>query len=184
MKTHSVWTLFVAACVASPAAAQEFPEFPKPQQEHEWLQQFVGEWESEAEAHAATGQEGMKCKGTVKSRMLGGFWVVSESQTDMLGTQVNAVQTVGYDPEKKKYVGTWVDSMFNHLWKYTGTVDESGKKLTLEAEGPNFLTPGKTSLFRDAYEFKDKDHIVVTSSMQGDDGNWITFMTGNMRRKK
>jgi hypothetical protein len=184
MKAIAVSTVLVTLCSATLASAQEFPEFPKPQQEHEWLQRFLGEWESEAEAPAAPGQPAMKCKGTIKSRMLGGFWMISESQVDMQGTQVNAVQTVGYDPEAKQYVGTWVDSMFNYLWKYTGSVDESGKKLTLEAEGPNFLTPGKTCKFRDAYEFTDADHIVVTSSMQGDDGKWVTFMTANVRRKK
>ena len=130
------------------------------------------------------GQPPMTCKGTVSSKMLGGFWVVSEMQAEMMGTPFTAVQTIGYDAEAKQYVGTWVDSMMNHMWKYTGSVDESGKKLTLEAEGPNFITPGKTAKFRDAYEFQDKDHIVVTSSMQGDDGKWVTFMTGNVRRKK
>jgi hypothetical protein len=46
--------------------------------------------------------------------MLGGFWVVSESQADIAGTQMNAMQTIGYDPEKKKYVGTWVDWVQPH----------------------------------------------------------------------
>jgi hypothetical protein len=174
------------ACVfaASMLAAQEAPEFPQPQMEHEWLRQFVGEWEAESQAAAAPGQPAMTCKGTMRSRMLGGFWVISEVQTDMMGTKVNAIQTVGYDPEKKKYIGTWVDSMMNHLWKYEGSVDESGKKLTLEAEGPNFLAAGKTAKFRDTYEFKSPDHLVTTAQMQGDDGQWMTFMSGHARRKK
>jgi hypothetical protein len=124
--------------------------------------------------------------------MLGEFWVVSEYRGDWVvsenrgetgGTSMTAIQTIGYDPEKKKYVGTWVDSMTTFIWKYEGTVDESGKTLTLEAEGPNFMAAGKLAKFRDAYEFKSKDHIVATSSMQGEDGKWVTFMTGNLRRK-
>jgi hypothetical protein len=73
--------------------------------------------------------------------------------------------------------------MFNHLWKYEGPVDSTGKILTLEADGPNFIT-GKTTKFRDIYEFKTKDHIAATSTMLGDDGKWVTFMTGNVKRKK
>jgi hypothetical protein len=115
--------------------------------------------------------------------MLGGFWLVTESEADMMGMTINSIQTIGYDTAKQKYVGTWVDSMMNYMWQYEGTVDAGGKKLTLEAEGPNFLAEGKTTKFRDAYEFKSPDHIVVTSSMLGDDGNWIDFMTGNLRRK-
>ena len=97
---------------------------------------------------------------------------------------MTAVQMIGYDSEKKKYVGTWVDSMMNHMWRYEGSVDDSGKTLTLEAEGPNFMAAGKTTKFRDAYEFKSKDHIVATSSMLTDDGKWVTFMTGQVRRVK
>src|SRR5262245_61403848 len=68
--------------------------------------------------------------------------------------------------------------------EYSGTVDESGRILHLEAEGPNFLEEGKIGKFRDSYEFKSKDHIVATSAMQDENGKWVTFMTGNIRRKK
>lgn len=95
---------------------------------------------------------------------------------------MRGLQTIGYDSAKKKYVGTWVDSMMNHLWIYEGTVDESGTKLTLEAEGPNFMSDGKLARFRDAYEFKTPDHILVSSSMLGEDGKWTTFMTGESKR--
>ena len=172
------------AWAASMLAAQEAPEFPKPQEEHAWLKQFVGEWETTAEASMGPDQPPMTCKGTMSSRMLGGFWMISESKAEVMGAPMTAVLTVGYDPQKKKYVGTWVDSMMNHLWRYEGAVDETGKKLTLEAEGPNMLQPGKTAKFRDAYEFKSADHIITTASMQGEEGKWIIFMTGEARRKK
>lgn len=97
---------------------------------------------------------------------------------------MRGIQTIGYDATKKKYVGTWVDSMMNYLWLYEGNVDETGNKLTLEAEGPNFMADGKLTRFRDAYEFKSPDHIIVSSSMLSEDGKWITFMTGESSRKK
>lgn len=164
--------------------AQEVPDFPKPQKEHELLKKFVGEWETTAEAEGPPGQPAMECHGTIKAEMLGGFWVVNEMQADMMGVQFKGVQTIGYDPKTKKYVGTWVDSMMNHMWKYDGSVDEAGKILTLEAEGPNFMEGGKTAKFRDVYEFKSKDEIATSSLMQGEDGKWITFMTGTAKRKK
>ena len=96
----------------------------------------------------------------------------------------DGVQTIGYDAEQKAYVGTWVDSMTGHMWKYKGSVDKSGNKLSLEAEGPNFMTGEGTANFRDSYEFDGPDHIIARSEMQDEDGKWIEFMKGDMRRVK
>jgi hypothetical protein len=167
---------------ATALQAQEAPQFPEPVKEHEWLKQFVGKWESESEVMMGPDQPAIKSKGSATARMLGGFWVVVELTGEMGGVTMHGLQTIGYDPEKSKYFGTWVDSMTSYLWRYLGSVDESGKILTLEADGPSFMTAGKTAKFRDAYEFKSKDHVVFTSSMQTEDGKWITFMTGHMRR--
>ncbi len=73
--------------------------------------------------------------------------------------------------------------MTSHMWIYEGAVDETGNKLVLEAKGPNFMADGKLTKFRDAYEFKSPDHIIVTSSLLGEDGRWITFMSGESKRK-
>ncbi|MEX2142930.1 MAG: DUF1579 domain-containing protein [Pirellulales bacterium] len=170
--------------MASSVPAQAPTQLPQPTKEHELLKKFVGEWESTAEAVAGPNMPAMTCKGRTSARMLGGFWVVIEGETDMMGMKIEAVQTIGYDPAKKKYVGTWVDSMFNHKWDYTGAVDAAGMKLTLEAEGPNFMADGKLTKFRDIYEFKSADQIEATSSMLGEDGKWIQFMTAQIKRKK
>src|SRR5690606_19848670 len=100
------------------------------------------------------------------------------------GMEIEAVQTIGYDPKKKKYIGTYTDSMMSHMWIYEGTVDETGKILTLEAEGPNMMEPGKTAMFRDIYEFKSKDEIVATAQYQDPEGNWVTMMKGTSKRVK
>lgn len=165
------------------AVAQEQPQFPGPEQEHQWLKKFVGQWVTTSKGSMGPDQPPMVCSGTIESKMIGEFWVVNEMKSDVQGIPMQGLQTIGYDPAKKKYVGTWLDSMMNHLWLYEGTVDPSGNKLTLEAEGPNLMADGKLTKFRDAYEFKSPDLIIVTSSMLGDDGKWITFMSGESKRK-
>jgi hypothetical protein len=179
-------TTVIAALLAASAVfvAQEVPQFAPPQKEHEWLKQFVGEWESEGEAIMEPGQPPLKSKGSSSARMLGGYWMVADVKGSFAEMSFSAVLTLGYDPQQKKYVGTWVDSMINHLWKYEGSVDEAGKILTLLAEGPNPSLGGKMSKFKDVFEFKSKDHKVLTSSMQGEDGQWASFLTINYRRKK
>jgi hypothetical protein len=164
--------------------AQEIPQMPPPAKEHAWLQKFVGNWEAEAEIIMDPAKPPMKSKGTETVRPIGGFWILSEGKSEAMGMKFDHVLTLGYDPEKKKYIGTWFDSMSSYLWKYEGTVDPTGKILTLETEGPCPKEPGKISKFKEVTEFKSDDRRVFTSSMLGDDGKWTTFVTVDSRRKK
>jgi hypothetical protein len=181
MKRFAVLTLVV---LVGRAVAQDVAKPPAPQKEHDWLKQLVGEWETDSEAAMGPGQPPLKCKGTETVRSLGGFWTLGELKADFMGTPVTGLMTLGYDPQTKKYVGTWVCSMGGHLWKYEETVDASGKVLTLNTEGPSMSAPGKLARMRDVIEIKDKDHKVLTSYMQSEDGKWTPFMTMNAKRKK
>jgi hypothetical protein len=92
--------------------------------------------------------------------------------------------TLGYDPARGKFVGTFVASMMTHLWVYEGTLDSAGKVLTLDTEGPGMAGDGKMVKYKDVIEFKSDDHRTLTSHMLGDDGKWQQFMTAHYRRKK
>lgn len=177
---------FVVALWAGSAAfgADDVPQPPAPEKEHGWLQQLVGEWETESEMIPGPGQPAQKCRGTESARSLGGFWTMSETKGSFKDVTVTGIMTLGYDPQKKKYVGTWVDSTSHHLWTYEGTLDADGKVLTLETEGPIPGAPGKRAKFKEVLEIKGKDHKVFSSAIRGDDGKWFTFMTANYRRKK
>ena len=166
-------------------SAQEQANVPGPQKEHEWLQKFVGEWETTTKGKAGPDQPAMEIKGKISSRQVGRLWVINEMRADLGTSRMHGVQTIGYDPKKKKYVGTWVDSMMNFMWKYEGSVDESGNKINLDARGPaSMAADGKPALYRDSYEFKTPDLIIVTSSVQNEDGEWVAFMTGEAKRVK
>ena len=162
--------------------AQEIPEMPKPQKEHTWLEQFAGEWDTESQIKPP-GQPVMHAKGEERSRMVGGFWLVAENTGKMAEMPYTGIMTLGYDPKSKKYIGTWVDSMGDYMWQYSGTVE--GKKITLEAKGPcPMKPPGTLATFKETLELKDKDHKVFTSSIQEDDGSWTEMLTINYTRKK
>ena len=155
----------------------------QPQKQHEWLQQLVGKWTMEAEALAGPDQPSFKSTGTESVRSLGGLWVLCEGRGEMPGGGIaNSLMTLGYDPQKKRYVGTWIGSMMTHLWVYDGEVDATGKVLTLSAEGPNFADEGKMARYRDVIEIVGSDHRTLTSHQLGDDGKWRQFMTAHYRR--
>lgn len=176
-------TLVASLFTTSALMAQDLPEVPGPVKEHEWLQRFVGEWDVVSEGTMGEGQPPIKGEATMKSSMLGKIWIVNTSEMEIAGTPMKSIQMIGYDTDKKKYVGIWVDSMMNHMWKYEGDVDKSGNKIMLEAEGPSMTGEGSAK-YMDSYEFTDADTIVSTSSVQGPDGKWITIMTGKATRRK
>ena len=161
--------------------------------EHQWLQRLVGEWSTEARMEMGPDKGGPDqgpdkpaetCRGTETVRSLGGLWTVAEGQGEMPGGgTATMIMTLGYAPEKKRYVGTWVGSMMTHMWIYDGWVDDAGKVLTLETEGPDFGTPGKLAKYRDVIEFLSDDHRTLTSHVLGEDGQWRRFMTADYRRK-
>jgi hypothetical protein len=181
MKTSATWAVVILV-LAGGAWAQE-PKVPSPQKEHEWLKQLEGDWVTESEAVMGPGQAPVKCKWSEVVRSIGGFWTIGEMKSDIMGTPVTGIMTLGYDPKIKKYIGSWVCSVDGHFWKYEGTVDAAGKVLTLNTEGPNMAAPGKMTKMKDVIEIKSKDHKVLTSYMQGDDGQWVRIMTMNGWRK-
>jgi len=156
----------------------------QPQAEHQWLQKLVGEWTTEMEAVMGPDKPPEKFVGTESVRSIGGLWTMGEGQGEMPGGGTAlTIMTLGYDPARKRFVGTFIGSMMTHMWVYEGTLDGTGKLLTLDTDGPNFGAEGKMSKYKDVIEFVSDDHRTLTSHMQGDNGTWTQFMTAHYRRK-
>ena len=166
------------------ATQSEMCQMPKPTKEHDWLQKFVGEWESEVEIVMDPSQPPMVGKGTESTRMIGGAWIVAEGHSEMMGSPFESVLTLGYDPMRQKYVGSWIDSMSGYLWLYEGDVDAAGTTLSLNTKGPSPHNPGGLTDFKEVTVFKTPDHRIFTSSVQAPDGNWQTCVTVHSRWKK
>jgi hypothetical protein len=159
--------------------------FAQPQKEHEWLQQLVGEWTYINECIMGPDQPPTKHEGSDSVRSLGGLWVLLEGTAPMPdGGTGTTLMTLGYDPQKQRFLGTFVGSMMTHLWIYEGTLDASGKVLTLDCEGPSFAPGGGMARYQDIIEIKDANHRTLSSQLQGEDGKWTRFMTAHYTRKK
>jgi Protein of unknown function (DUF1579) len=57
----------------------------KPQREHEWLHQLVGDWTYATEGVVESGKPAEKSGGTEHVRSVGGLWIVAEGQGQMPG---------------------------------------------------------------------------------------------------
>src|SRR3954452_23175039 len=102
------------------------------------------------EATMEPGKPPEKSTGTESVRSLGGLWIVADGQGEMPGGgAATMVLTLGYDPQKQRFVGTWVGSMMTNLWVYDGTLDAAARVLTLNAEGPSMSGDGRTAKYQD-----------------------------------
>jgi hypothetical protein len=156
----------------------------EPQKEHLWLQKLVGDWTFEAECQMGPGGETSKSEGTESVRSLGDVWVLCEGRSQLPdGGRGTTLMTLGYDPAKKRFVGSFIASMMTYFWVYDGALDASGKILVLDAVGPSFSGDGKMAQYKDSIEFKDDNHRILSSQVLGDDGQWHRFMTSHYRRK-
>lgn len=158
----------------------------EPVKEHRWLQRLVGEWAGEFECNMGPDQPVAHTKGTEAVRPLGELWTIGqgEGECPMAKDTVHSLMTLGYDPQRGCFVGTFVASMMTHVWFYEGALDESGNRLVLNTEGPSF-DPGATGMakYQDIIEFIDDDHRTLASQVLGEDGQWHQFMIGHYRRQ-
>jgi hypothetical protein len=166
-----------------PSFSREAAMKAEPTAEHRWLEQLVGEWTCEMDACGSPDKPNEKLVGTETVRSLK-VWVLLEgTMPSPDGSAGRTVMTLGYDPARKKFVGTFIGSMMTNLWIYEGELDAAGKVLTLDAEGPSFADPAKMAKYQDSIEFLSPDHRTLSSRYLADDGTWTHFMTAHYRRK-
>ena len=157
----------------------------KPERQHRWLERLVGEWMFETDVPAQAGQPASKSTGSESVRSIGGLWIQAEGHGEMPGGgPATSVMTLGYDLQKKRFVGSWIGSMMTFMWVYDGELDAAERVLTLTSEGPSMSGDGTMSSYQDVIEFTSNDHRTLTSRVRTPDGTWQHFMTVDYRRKK
>jgi uncharacterized protein YndB with AHSA1/START domain len=168
-----------AHVLASPAPC---PGASPPTPEHGWLHRLLGEWRYETECSMGPGQPVERATGTERVRSLGGYWVIGESEGQMPGGgTARWTISIGFDPAAKRFRGSFIGSMMPHMFVYDGKLEEDGRTLTLDTEGPAMSGQG-TARYRDVVEMRGEDERALTSLVQGEDGNWTPFMTSVFRR--
>jgi len=140
---------FVAVCLAAvlaastAVAAQESQEtsqkemmeqmmkYSTPTKAHDFLKNYVGNWEVEVTAYEQPGAPPAKSKGTMTGELLfGGRFAECRFSGEMMGQPFMGIQFEGFDLFQQKYVGLWIDSMSTCFFLTSGTLDASGKVLT------------------------------------------------------
>lgn len=145
--------------------------------EHSFLERMVGHWT--VTSSDMTGQKPWE----EEVRSLQGIWFVAEGRGEMTdGKRATTILTLGYDPSKGKYVGSWIGSMMDYMWTYEGEVEPSGNVLSLYTKGPAFDGSGLAD-YREQITFLDDITRTFTSSTREPDGSWKQFMEARYTRK-
>ncbi|MEM8709924.1 MAG: DUF1579 domain-containing protein [Planctomycetota bacterium] len=154
--------------------------------QHRWLLSLVGEWKGTSSdvGEAQPGADPVQWTFTEVIKPVGELWVVTEGASSGGEDSFSSRFTLGYDVAQGKFVGSWVDSMQTTQWTYTGELDAAQRVLSLYAEGPSMTTPGETATYRDQLVLVDANHKRMVSSVEGDNGEWQTYMTVEFVRTK
>jgi len=188
MKKFAILSISIAIALFVNGVLAQSPEPSKvqdaPAKDHEWLKQLVGEWDVQFKMYMQPDQPPAEFAGTDTVRALGNHWVVAETKTTMMGAPYSGILSLGYNPLKKHFNGTWIDSFGGYLWVYKGTLNDIGDTLTLETEGPSLQAPDKTARYKEVIQFTGKDSRTFTSSFETEDGKWVKILTIEYRKKK
>jgi hypothetical protein len=157
------------------------PPTPKPVKEHEQLKSRVGTWDVTMKMmNMPPGGPG-DTKGTSVMKTCGDFWVVEDFTAMFMGQPFSGHGVTGYDPDKKKWVATWIDSMTDHLTVMEGTSE--GNKIIYVYDASSESGGGMTK-HRLVCDCKDNDHVALSFFETGADGKEKQNMQIDYVRRK
>ena len=156
---------------------------PSPGPEHKIISKLIGKWEVKQHFRMTPEQPFMESHGTDISRSgPGGLWLVSDYTAEFIGQKFVGHGTLGYDPIKKKYVGTWIDSMSTGLNVYEGTHDEKTNTINYTHRATDPQT-GKEMTYRSKIVIADNDHYTMSMYMKAPDGREFESLRLDYSRK-
>lgn len=172
--------LLTVAVVALFAAQQ--PPVPKPGAEHKLLTQDAGTWDAIVET-AEPGKPPTKSKGVeVNTIGCGGLCLITSFKGDMGGMTFEGSGVTTWDPKKKKYVGSWTDSMSTGLSIGESTYDAAKKTWNGTMEGPDMS--GNVMKARTTTVHSGAGTRVFTIYGPGPDGKEAQMMKITYTRRK
>lgn len=167
-----------AFATVRPTFVQE-PQMPEVTDHHKRVLAGVGGWEGTITMFMPDmDPQTMPAAETVEA--LGPYWTTSKFTSDMGGMAFAGSSSLGYDSDKKQYVGTWIDSTTTYLTVMHGEFDAAKNALVMRWQGPNWMAGGGTTDFRSETIYR-ADSYVSTFFMG--EGAGTKHMEIKMKRK-
>jgi uncharacterized protein DUF1579 len=163
--------------------ASQTPELPKATAEHGGMARAEGTWDASVEISIGPPGTPPRLSKAVETNRLccGGLWLVSEFKSNPGSAPYEGHGITGYEPAKKKYISTWVDSDLTTPMVSEGAYDATGRTLTMRG---SMTSRGKTLQWRDVEVWKDDDTRQFTVFMRGPDGKETPSLNIAYTRRK
>lgn len=174
---HALLTLALTAGAVAAVRPFVAQDMPQPTDEHRMVLGAVGEWEGNLTMY----MPGMEpttapCSETVTA--VGEFWTTSRFTMEFMDMPFTGVGCNGYDTKKKKFVGTWIDSMTTSLSVMEGDFDKAKNALVMRWTAPD---PATGEMIQHRSETVFRADAYVMQMFQGEGGE--KTMEIKMKRK-
>lgn len=150
---------------ADQAAGGGMP-LPKPGPEHAMLAKWAGKWNSVTTM--SQGPMKMTWAGTCDARVTaGGLWMETDYKSTDPKVPFEGHEIFGYDPNAKKFVGSWVDSWSTAITPFESewNADKKQFRSTMTTNGPD----GQPVRMIMVIDVPDEDHHTMRAWMGGDE---------------
>ena len=175
--------MLVTVSLTPAIAAAQAPPMPTAGPEHAVLKEDVGTWDASVEMMMPGGPPSPPSKG-VETNVVScnGLCLVTDFKGEIMGAPFQGHGVSTWDPAKKKYVGSWSDSMAPGLAVTEATWDAAKKTMNGTMESPD--GNGGTAKMRSAVEYTADGKRVFSMFMAGPDGKEMPTMRITYTRRK
>ena len=172
-RTTTRLLMSLALSIVPALAAAQMP-MPTPGPEHAVLKEDVGTWDASIETMFPGAPPAPPSKGVEVNTMgCNGLCLVTDFKGEIMGGPFQGHGVATWDPVKKKFVGSWSDSMAPGLSLTEATWDAAKKTMNGTMDTPDGA--GGTAKMRSTVEYSAGKRV-VSIFMPGPDGKEMQTM--------
>jgi hypothetical protein len=173
-RTTTRLLMSLALSIVPALAAAQMPPTPTPGPEHAILKEDVGTWDASIELVMPGAPATPPSKGVEVNTMgCNGLCLITDFKGELMGGPFQGHGVSTWDPTKKKYVGSWSDSMAPGLAVTEATYDAAKKTMSGTMDTPD--GNGGTARMRSAVEYSAGKRV-FSMFMTGPDGKEMPTM--------
>jgi hypothetical protein len=183
LRSYARLSLLIGTCLMPAVAGAQAPPTLTPGPEHAVLKEDVGTWDASVEMMMPGMPPGPPSKG-VETNLLScnGLCLVTDFKGEMMGAPFQGHGVSTWDTAKKKYVGSWSDSMAPGLAVTEATWDAAKKTMNGMMEAPD--GQGGTAKMRSTVQYTADGKRVFSMFMAGPDGKETPTMRITYTKRK